>query len=216
MIPIPTATTELPMAILRLLNASSMKLIGLLVGWAITFLKASSDAPGGMRVRPSGRDRFRGSSDMLKIQTMGKSTASSSAARQAARLEGTLVVTNKTPGTATILDAGSGRILATLPTGAGPHEVALSADGRVAVVTDYGGPGGGSTLTVIDVPGLRVARTIDLGEYRSPHGIAFLPGDLGLLIAEDAYGCPFETTACTRVAPLRVADMGDRIAALHQ
>jgi glyoxylase-like metal-dependent hydrolase (beta-lactamase superfamily II) len=106
--------------------------------------------------------------------------------RQAARLEGTLVVTNKTPGTATILDAGTGRTLATLPTGAGPHEVALSADGRVAVVTDYGGPGGGSTLTVIDVPGLRVARTIDLGEYRRPHGIAFLSGDSLVVVTSEA------------------------------
>jgi DNA-binding beta-propeller fold protein YncE len=91
---------------------------------------------------------------------------------------GTLVVTNKTPGTASIIDIASNRILATLPTGQGPHEVAISRDGRTAVVTDYGGSGaGGNSLTVIDVPGRRVIRTIDLGQYRRPHGIAFLPGD---------------------------------------
>jgi YVTN family beta-propeller protein len=44
-------------------------------------------------------------------------------------------------------------------------------------VTDYGDQVGNNTLTVIDVPGLRVARTVDLGENRRPHGIAFLPGD---------------------------------------
>jgi YVTN family beta-propeller protein len=99
---------------------------------------------------------------------------------------GTLVVTNKTPATATIIDVGSGRALATLPTGQGPHEVALSSDGRTAVVTDYGGPGGGKTLTVIDVPALRVARTIDLGEYRRPHGIAFLPGDSLVAVTSEA------------------------------
>lgn len=90
---------------------------------------------------------------------------------------GTLIVTNKTPATATIVDVGSGRTLATLSTGLGPHEVVVSSDGRLAVVTDYGAQPGGRTLTVIDVPALRVARTIDLGEYTRPHGIAFLPGD---------------------------------------
>ena len=90
-------------------------------------------------------------------------------------LAGTLVVTNKKPSTATIVDVGSGRTLATLPTGTTPHEIVLSSDGAIAVITDYGGQR--RTLTVIDVPGLKVARTIDLGEHRAPHGIAFLPGD---------------------------------------
>ena len=98
-------------------------------------------------------------------------------AQAPAGLTGTLVVTNKTPSTGTVIDVASGRALATLPTGQGPHEVVLSADGRTAVVTDYGGREGGSSLTVIDVPGLRVARTIALGQYTRPHGIAFLPGD---------------------------------------
>lgn len=97
------------------------------------------------------------------------------AGTQVAGLGGTLVVTNKTPSTATIVDVASGRTLATLPTGTNPHEIVLSSDGALAVITDYGGPR--RTLTVIDVPGLRVARTIDLGEHRAPHGIAFLPGD---------------------------------------
>jgi DNA-binding beta-propeller fold protein YncE len=93
-------------------------------------------------------------------------------------LTGTLIVTNKGPSTATIIDVASGQALATLPTGNGPHEVVLSKDGRIAVVTDYGGQGGpGSTLTVIDVPTKRVARTISLGQYTRPHGIAYLPGD---------------------------------------
>jgi DNA-binding beta-propeller fold protein YncE len=94
---------------------------------------------------------------------------------QVSGLSGTLVVTNKTPSTATIVDVGSGRTLATLPTGTNPHEIVLSSDGALAAITDFGGER--RTVTVIDVPGLRVARTIDLGEHRAPHGIAFLPGD---------------------------------------
>ena len=87
---------------------------------------------------------------------------------------GTLIVTNKSAATASFIDLDSNRIVATVPTGQGPHEIALSRSGRVAVVTDYGGQGaGGNTLTVIDVPGRRVSRTIDLGPYRRPHGVAF-------------------------------------------
>ena len=48
---------------------------------------------------------------------------------QVAGLSGTLVVTNKTPSTATIVDVASGRTLATLPTGTTPHEIVVSSDG---------------------------------------------------------------------------------------
>jgi YVTN family beta-propeller protein len=99
-------------------------------------------------------------------------------AAQVPGLTGTVIVTNKGPGSATIVDVASGRALASLPTGNGPHEIVISSDGRTAVVTDYGtGPAPGSTLTVIDVPGLRVARTISIAPYQRPHGIVFLPGD---------------------------------------
>ncbi len=100
---------------------------------------------------------------------------------------GTIVVTNKTPNTATIVDVGSGRTLATLPTGFGPHELVLSTDGRMAVVTDYGtGPRPGSTLTVIDVAKLTVSRTIPLGQYTRPHGIVFLPNDSVVAVTSEA------------------------------
>lgn len=100
-------------------------------------------------------------------------------------LTGTLVVTNKSASTASIIDVATGSTLATLPTGQGPHEVALSSDGAVAVVTDYGGREA-NTLTVIDVPGMAVARTIDLGEYTRPHGIGFLPGDSLVAVTSEA------------------------------
>jgi YVTN family beta-propeller protein len=91
-------------------------------------------------------------------------------------LTGTLIVTNKSPSTATIIDVATGQALATLPTGNNPHEVVLSANGRTAVITDYG-TGSAPTLTVIDVPAKSVVRTISLGQYTAPHGIAWLPGD---------------------------------------
>jgi DNA-binding beta-propeller fold protein YncE len=101
-------------------------------------------------------------------------------------LAGTIVVVNKSVATARIIDVGSGETLATLPTGDGPHEVVISSDGALAVVTDYGARTGGSTLTVIDIEGLRVERTIDLGEYTRPHGIAFMPGDELLAVTSEA------------------------------
>jgi DNA-binding beta-propeller fold protein YncE len=98
-------------------------------------------------------------------------------------LTGTLVVVNKSVSTATIIDVATGRALATLPTGPGPHEVALTADGSLAVVTDYNP---GSSLTIIDVPGRRVVRTVDLSQYARPHGIEFLPGDSLVAVTSEA------------------------------
>ncbi len=97
------------------------------------------------------------------------------AARAAEGGSGTLIVANKAEATVSLIDLGSGAVRATLPTGAGPHEVVVSPDGRLAVVADYGAGSPGSTLTVIDVAAAEVVRTIDLGEYRRPHGLAWLP-----------------------------------------
>lgn len=88
---------------------------------------------------------------------------------------GTLLVLNKSDNTVSFIDLSSKKVVATIPTGAGPHEVAVSPDDRIAVIANYGtGQQPGSTLTVIDVPGKRTIKTIDLGEYRRPHGIMWL------------------------------------------
>lgn len=101
-------------------------------------------------------------------------------------LADTLIVGNKAEATASLIDLGSGKVVATLPTGTGPHEVAVSPDGRLAVVADYGTGGApGKTLTVIDVPAARVVKTIDLGEYSRPHGLAWPSADRLLVTAED-------------------------------
>ena len=50
----------------------------------------------------------------------------------AQRPRGTIVTSNMNDSTASLVDAGSGRTVATLPTGEGPHEVAISRDGRTA------------------------------------------------------------------------------------
>jgi len=99
---------------------------------------------------------------------------------------GTLVVVNKSAATASIIDVGSRLVLATLPTGQGPHEAVMTANGRIAVASNYGADQ--PSLTVIDVPGRKVLRTIDLGQYRRPHGMQFLPGDSLLAVTSEATG----------------------------
>ncbi|MCC6130460.1 MAG: YncE family protein [Acidobacteria bacterium] len=88
----------------------------------------------------------------------------------------TLIALNKGEATASLIDAASGETRAVVETGAGPHEVAVSPDGKLAVVTNYGQKEPGSTLTVIDISGGKAAGTIDLGPHKRPHGIEFLPG----------------------------------------
>lgn len=126
---------------------------------------------------------FRLSSRLVPLPALALAILAPPASGQVEGLTGTLVVTNKGVSTATIIDAGTGRALATLPTGQGPHEVALTRDGTLAVVTDYAR---GNSLTVIDVPGRRVARTIDLSAYAQPHGIEFLPGDSLVAVTSEA------------------------------
>ncbi len=75
-----------------------------------------------------------------------------------------LLVCNKADHSLSIYDPATRKELAVLPTGQGPHEVAISPDGRTAVVSDYGGQLPGSTLTVIDVLAAKVLRTIALTE----------------------------------------------------
>ena len=99
----------------------------------------------------------------------------------------TLIVANKSEATVSLVGLPAGKVVATLPVGTGPHEVAVSPSGRLALIANYGGPGpqgAGSSLTLIDVPAAKVVKTIDLGEYRRPHGVHFLDERRVLVTAE--------------------------------
>jgi YVTN family beta-propeller protein len=99
--------------------------------------------------------------------------------------EGTLIVLNKSESTASLVRLRTGEVMATLPTGPHPHEVAVAPDGETAVATNYGtAERAGSTLTVIDVPRRRVVKTIDVGRGRRPHGVVFLDARHALVTAE--------------------------------
>jgi YVTN family beta-propeller protein len=103
----------------------------------------------------------------------------------AAADSGTLLVLNKSDNTVSLINVATGTAVATIPTGAGPHEVAVSFDGKLAVVANYGTQQApGSSLTVIDIPAKQTLKTIDLGEYRRPHGITWLRGNEIVVTAE--------------------------------
>lgn len=102
---------------------------------------------------------------------------------------GMLVVANQADSTATVLNATTLAAITTLKVGNGPHEVAVSPDGRWAVVTIYGDRAApGHTLSVIDLaaPTPAVSRTIDLGQYTRPHGAAFVLGGSTLAVTSEA------------------------------
>ena len=90
----------------------------------------------------------------------------------------TLVVANKAEASASLINLESGDVVATLPTGDGPHEVGISPDGKFAMVSNYGRRGnGGNSLTLIDISSASVVKTIDLGEYSRPHGVEWVDKD---------------------------------------
>src|SRR5438477_8734759 len=62
-----------------------------------------------------------------------------------------LLVLNKEENTLAIVDPATRRVVGRVPTGEAPHEVAVSADGRLAFVANYGSQNAGNTISVIDL-----------------------------------------------------------------
>jgi DNA-binding beta-propeller fold protein YncE len=92
-----------------------------------------------------------------------------------------------TANTASIVDVATGELRATYETGPGPHEVAISHDGRWAAISVYGDRTSiGHSLLVLDLKGENAPRTIEMGDLRRPHGMRFLPGDQKLVVTSEA------------------------------
>jgi YVTN family beta-propeller protein len=105
-----------------------------------------------------------------------------------------LVVVDKAENSLAIIDPGTGRIISRVPTGEGPHEVALSADGHVAYVTNYGTQTPGNSLSAIDIGSGKELRRVDLIALRRPHGVVvrgssvFLTAEFNRVVARyDAF-----------------------------
>jgi YVTN family beta-propeller protein len=99
----------------------------------------------------------------------------------------TLVVLNKAEATASLIDLKSGAVVATIPTGQGPHEAAASHDGKHVLATNYGtAQAPGQTLTLIDVAAKQAIKTIDLGEYKRPHGVRWMKDGKRAVVTAEA------------------------------
>ncbi|MCG3121922.1 MAG: Hydrazine synthase subunit beta [Phycisphaerales bacterium] len=96
---------------------------------------------------------------------------------------GSVVVFNKAQANGMLFRPGDAAASATVAVGDGPHEVAIS--GGRAVVSNYGGPKPGSTLTVIDLKSFHPVKTISLGDYRRPHGLAFFKDGRHVLVTAE-------------------------------
>ena len=98
---------------------------------------------------------------------------------------GTIVASNMNAHSVSVVDVASGATIATIQTGDGPHEVAISHDGKRAAVSIYGNRESiGSSLMLIDLTAPNATpKLIELGAgNQRPHGMAFLPGDSALLV----------------------------------
>ncbi|QJR36791.1 YncE family protein [Gemmatimonas groenlandica] len=98
---------------------------------------------------------------------------------------GTIVASNMDAHSASIVDVASGRTITTIQTGEGPHEVAISPNGRRAVVAIYGNRNAvGSSLMVIDLTAPTAPpKIVELGAgNQRPHGLAFLADNASLLV----------------------------------
>jgi len=101
------------------------------------------------------------------------------------KTSGTLIVLNKAEASASLINLQTGKEFAKIATGVGPHEVAVSPDGKTAVVCNYGDRTPGNSLSVIDLKKQAVTKTIDLGENHRPHGIVYLSGGNSVVVTTE-------------------------------
>jgi len=85
-----------------------------------------------------------------------------------------LLVLEKEQNTLVIVDPSSLTIVARVPVGDNPHEVAVADDGKTAYISNYGG----NTIAVVDLVAQKPLAPIDLGALRQPHGLEYIGGKL--------------------------------------
>ena len=81
-----------------------------------------------------------------------------------------LLVLEKEQNTLVIVDPATLTIVARVPVGSDPHEVAVSDDGKTAYISNYSN---GNSISVVDLVAQKALAPIDLGALRQPHGLEF-------------------------------------------
>ena len=85
-----------------------------------------------------------------------------------------LLVLRRTENQVGIVDLAAGKIVGRVTTGADPHGIAASADGKFAFTANQKG----NSLSVIDLAARKEIRRVDLGAGSQPHDILFAGGKL--------------------------------------
>lgn len=102
---------------------------------------------------------------------------------------GTVIVANMDAGTVWFVDAATGDRRGVVSTRSAPHEVAVSNDGRLAAITNYGGQQAvGNVVQIADVADARLVRELTIEGFERLHGVAFLPGDSLLVLTSERTG----------------------------
>jgi YVTN family beta-propeller protein len=119
--------------------------------------------------------------------TLALVLAATSASAQLPK-SGHILVANQQSASASIVDLATNTITH-IPVGNGPHEAAISPDGKWGFISVYGvgGPNGaGNQIAVIDMAEKKVARMIDLGQYTRPHAVVPVAGSpLKLIVTSE-------------------------------
>ncbi len=89
---------------------------------------------------------------------------------------GTLVVANMADNSISLIDTSGSSPMVRLDAVYAPHEVALSADGRLAAVTNYGGQDeAGNVIQIVGIEQGTVLRELTIEGHERIHGVAFWP-----------------------------------------
>jgi YVTN family beta-propeller protein len=91
-----------------------------------------------------------------------------------------LLVVTKDGNALDIVDPAAKKVVGRVPVGNGPHEVAVSSDGSLAFVSNFGGHDRrihpSTSISVIDLRTQKELRKVEVGPL--PHGVVFLDGKL--------------------------------------
>ena len=100
-----------------------------------------------------------------------------------------LIVLNKDEASAWIINPKTSEVLAKINVGNGPHEGAVSPDGKIVVVCNYGANRiGGDRLSVINIIDRKLIKSIDISPYNWPHGINVLEDCKHVLVTSESKG----------------------------
>ena len=97
---------------------------------------------------------------------------------------GTLMVVDPAAEQVSFIDTESGKIRHRAATGKGPRDIAVSSDGALALVANFGDMAQpGSSLTVLDVARGEALGNIDLAPHSRPFAVRWLPGEMQAVVS---------------------------------